>query len=72
MFGGQRIGIVRVLYANPSLLIFDEAILALDNETESEIMESTNALHGRKTIIIIAHGLSMIGEDDVVYRVQEW
>lgn len=66
----QRIGIARALYTDPELLLFDEATSALDNETEAAIMESINALHGRKTLVIIAHRLTTIEECDMVYRVE--
>lgn len=65
----QRIGIARALYENPELLILDEATSALDNDTEKAIMDSINRLHGKKTLIIIAHRLQTIEKCDEVYRV---
>jgi hypothetical protein len=65
----QRIGIARALYSNPAVLVFDEATSALDSETEAAVMSSINGLHGKKTMIIIAHRLQTIKECDMVYRV---
>ena len=66
----QRIGIARALYTDPELVIFDEATSALDNETEAAIMESINRLHGKKTLVIIAHRLTTIEECDFIFKVE--
>lgn len=66
----QRIGIARALYEDPEVLVLDEATSALDNDTEAAIMDSVNRLHGRKTLIIIAHRLQTIEKCDIVYRVE--
>lgn len=49
----------------------DEATSALDNDTEAAIMDSINRLHGRKTMVIIAHRLQTIEKCDIVYRVED-
>ena len=64
----QRIGIARALFEDPEVLV--QATSALDNETEAAIMDSINRLHGRKTLIIIAHRLQTIEKCDMVYRVE--
>ncbi len=66
----QRIGIARALYYDPEVLILDEATSALDNDTEAAIMDSINSLHGRKTLVIIAHRLQTIEKCDMVFRVE--
>ena len=67
----QRIGIARALFEDPEVLVLDEATSALDNETEAAIMDSINRLHGRKTLVIIAHRLQTIEKCDMVYRIAD-
>jgi len=65
----QRIGIARALYNDPQILVLDEATSALDDETESLIMNSIEKLHGKITIIIIAHRLSTLRKCDRIFLI---
>ncbi len=67
----QRIGIARALYGDPEIMVLDEATSALDNDTEAAVMEAIERLHGRKTLLIIAHRLTTIRNCDYVFRVEE-
>ena len=64
----QRIGIARALYHDPDVLVLDEATSALDIETEVDVMKAVMALHGQKTIIIVAHRLSTVEHCDRLFR----
>lgn len=66
----QRIGIARALYSNPEVLVLDEATSSLDVETESDVMEAVNALHGQKTLLIVAHRLSTVSKCDRLFRLE--
>ncbi|MGC8592600.1 ABC transporter ATP-binding protein [Acidithiobacillus sp.] len=51
----QRLAIARALYLNRPVLVLDEATSNLDADSEERIAATLRALHGQKTIIIVAH-----------------
>lgn len=62
----QRIAIARALYHDPQILIFDEATASLDYKTEQSLIDAVDALHGEKTIIMVAHRLRTVRHTDRV------
>jgi ABC-type bacteriocin/lantibiotic exporter with double-glycine peptidase domain len=64
----QRIGLARALYKSASVLILDEATSALDDATEASVVEALDRLHGKYTIVMIAHRLTTLRNCDIVYR----
>ncbi len=67
----QRIGLARVLLANTSVLILDEPTSALDSESEAFIQSALADLHGKKTIIVIAHRLATVIKADQLLVVED-
>ena len=65
----QRIGIARALYNNPSILILDEATSSLDTETELGVMNAIEAMHGQRTILIVAHRLTTLKNCDKIFKI---
>lgn len=66
----QRVGIARALYANPEVLVLDEATSSLDGLTESAVMEAVQRLSSQKTIVMIAHRFSTIQACDIIYLLE--
>ena len=66
----QRIGIARALYKRSGLIIFDEATSSLDEQTETEIMDTIYNLDNELTIVLVAHRISTLKRCDEIYEMK--
>ena len=62
----QRISIARALIRTSSILIFDDCLSAVDNETEEKILASIKKEGVKKTTITISHRISSIQHVDKI------
>ncbi len=60
----QRISIARALMKDAPILILDDALSAVDTDTEERILSRLKALRKGKTTLIIAHRISTIQHAD--------
>lgn len=66
----QRLSIARALYADPEILILDEATSAVDKDTEMKLLESIKEINKNKTVIIISHSNSFIKDCKSIYKLE--
>lgn len=66
----QRVALARALYKDFELLVMDEATAALDMETERAVIDSIRQVKGNKTLLMVTHHMSLAGECDVVYKIE--
>lgn len=62
----QRLAIARALLKDAPLLILDDALSAVDAETESLIVDALRSRRGRATTLVIAHRLATLAHADRV------
>jgi ATP-binding cassette subfamily B protein len=62
----QRISIARAIIKNPSLLILDDSLSAVDTKTEEEILGNIRRLLEERTGIIISHRISTVMHADEI------
>ena len=63
----QRISIARALIKDPSILILDDSLSAVDTHTEEMILNRLKEIMKEKTSIIISHRISTIKNADRIF-----
>jgi len=67
----QRTSIARALIRDPRILIFDDALSAVDTATERNILKSLRERQGSHTLVIVSHRLSAVQEADLILVMEE-
>ncbi|MEM7262972.1 MAG: ABC transporter ATP-binding protein [Planctomycetota bacterium] len=62
----QRVALARAMIDEPAILVLDDALSAVDTETESLILDALASRRGRRTTIVIAHRLSTVIHADEI------
>lgn len=63
----QRVALARALLKDPEILILDDALSAVDTQTEADILEGLRKRRGRSTTIVIAHRISALADADEIF-----
>jgi len=67
----QRIAISRALLANPDILIFDDALSAVDTESEEKILTALLEYRRGRTNIVISHRVSTLQHADLILVIED-
>ena len=67
----QRLSILRALYNNPQILIFDESSSALDQKNEEIFINSIMEFKSKKTVIFITHKLELLKSFNKIYKIED-
>ena len=60
----QRVSIARAIIAAPRILVFDDALSAVDTATEEAILRELRAVMRGRTTVIISHRISAVRDAD--------
>jgi ATP-binding cassette, subfamily B, multidrug efflux pump len=62
----QRTALARAVMLNPTMLILDDALSAVDTYTEEEILTRLRVFMRRRTSLVISHRISTVRHADVI------
>jgi ATP-binding cassette subfamily B protein len=66
----QRLTIARAVAKQPSILVLDDALSAVDVQTEEKILSSLLKRPGKNTEVIAAHRISTVKDADRIFVIQ--
>lgn len=67
----QRTAIARALIKDPSIIILDDSLSAVDTKTEDAILGHLRDRRADKTTIMISHRISTVNNADIIFYLQE-
>ncbi|GFO62275.1 ABC transporter ATP-binding protein/permease [Geomonas paludis] len=67
----QRVSIARALIKEPSILILDDPLSAVDADTEEEILSALSGYYGKRTVLIVSHRLSPLRNCDRIIVLEQ-
>lgn len=67
----QRTAIARALLREPRILVFDDALSAVDTQTERRILANLRARAGRQTLVVVSHRVSAVQDSDLILVLDE-
>jgi len=66
----QRTAIARAMIKEPSIVIFDDSLSAVDTKTEDAILEHLRVKLAHKTAIMISHRISTVKNADTIFYLE--
>jgi ATP-binding cassette subfamily B protein/ATP-binding cassette subfamily C protein/ATP-binding cassette subfamily B multidrug efflux pump len=67
----QRVAIARALLADAPLLLLDDALSAVDTETEARILAHLRQARVGRTVVIVSHRLSAVADADHIVALRD-
>ncbi len=67
----QRVALARALAKEPEVLILDDAMSAVDTETEARILKGLRQVLGKQTTVLISHRISTLAHADWIVVLED-
>jgi ATP-binding cassette subfamily B protein len=67
----QRVALARALLREPSILLLDDSLSAVDTRTEETILHNLREVFPGRTVVLVSHRISTVREADLILVLEE-